>query len=70
MEQLKGLLLDLGRDAELAARFEEDPDAVLDEYGIPAHATEAVKRGDVDALKALTGLADLHLTNSTIKAYK
>ncbi|NKI34986.1 hypothetical protein HFP89_07395 [Wenzhouxiangella sp. XN79A] len=70
MGKLKNLLFDLGADAELARNFETDPDAVLAKYSIDEKAAEAIKAGDLDALRRFSGLDELHLTKSTIKAYR
>lgn len=70
MENLKKLLQDLGQDAELEKAFEKDPDAVIGQYKLSDDAAAALKRGDVDAVRELSGLDDVHMINSTIKAYR
>lgn len=70
MDNLKNLLFDLGADAELAKRFERDPDSVFADYAIDDEAVRAIGDGDLDTLRALSGLEELHLTNSTVKAYR
>lgn len=70
MDNLKKLLLDLGQDAALERAYENDPDAVIAKYGLDDAAAAALKAGDLDTLRKLSGLDELHLTNSTIKAYQ
>lgn len=70
MENLRKLLFDLGADAELARSFEQNPDEVLVEYSIDGAAAKAIKSADLEALRKLSGLDELHLTNTTIKAYR
>lgn len=70
MDNLKKLLFELGADAELAKAFEQDPDAVLETYSIDDEAAQAIRSGDLEALRKLSGIEELHLTNSTIKAYR
>ena len=70
MDNLTKLLVDLGRDAELEARYRSDRDDVIAEYGLSDEAAEALKKGDLDALRKLSGLDELRLTNSTVKAYR
>jgi Trk K+ transport system NAD-binding subunit len=69
MSELVRLLLDLGRDADLAEAWARDPDEVLQDYELDEEVIEALKAGDVDALKAASGLDDVRLTNTTVKAY-
>lgn len=69
MEELQRLLKDLGSDAELAAEYERDPEGVMKSRGLSAEAIDAMKRKDVDAVRRLSGLKDVHLTNSTIHSH-
>lgn len=69
MKELKRLLKDLGSDAALAAEYEKDPDGVMKRRELPEEAREAMKRNDVDAVRRLSGLREVHLTNSTIRAH-
>ncbi len=70
MDNLTKLLVDLGGDAELEGRYRSDPDAVIAEYGLSDEAAAALKKGDLDALRKLSGLNELRMTNSTVKAYR
>lgn len=70
MDNLTKLLVDLGGDAGLEARYRNDPDAVLAEYELSDEAAAAMKKGDLEALRKLSGLDELRLTNSTVKAYR
>jgi hypothetical protein len=69
MEALKQLLKDLGSDAELAAEYEKDPDGVMKKRGIPDEAREAMIRKDLDAIRRLSGLDEVHLTNSSVHSH-
>jgi len=69
MDELKKLLMDLGRDAKLADEYEHDPDAVMKARGLPEEARKAMKAKDVDSVRKLSGLGECHLANSTIKCH-
>lgn len=69
MSSLVDLLKDLGRDAALADEFTKDPDAVLDRYDLTDEERQAVKEGDVDAVKRLSGMSDVRTTHSIIHSY-
>ena len=70
MENLKKLMFDLGQDAELEKRYGSERDAVIAEYKLSDEAAAALKNEDLDAIRKLSGLTDVHLINSTIKAYR
>lgn len=69
MEALKKLLKDLGGDAKLAAEYEADPDAVMKARDLPEEARKAMREKDVEAVRKLAGLGEVHLVNSTIKCH-
>jgi len=69
MKELVRLLKDLGKDAKLADTYAKDPDAVLSEYDLTADEVNALKAGDLDKVRAASGLEELHMTNVTIKSY-
>lgn len=69
MDALKQLLKELGSDAKLAAEYEHDPDSVMKARGLPDDAVQAMKAKDVDTVRKLSGLAECHLSNSTIKCH-
>lgn len=69
MSKLVDLLKNLGSDAELAAAYERNPESVLDRFDLAAEERQALLDGDVDRIKSLSGLSDVHMTNSTIKSY-
>lgn len=69
MESLKQLLRDLGGDAKLAAEYQADPDAVMKARGLPDEARKAMKAKDVETVRKLAGLGEVHLVNSTIKCH-
>lgn len=69
MPSLVDLLKDLGRDAALAEEYRKDPDAVLARYELSEEERQAVKNGDADAIKRLSGLSDVHTTHGTVQSY-
>ncbi|MDZ7791793.1 MAG: hypothetical protein U5L08_15120 [Xanthomonadales bacterium] len=69
MEALRKLLKDLGSDAKLAAEYERNPDEVMKARGLPEDARAAMKGKDVEAVRKLAGLGEVHLSNSTIKCH-
>src|SRR5207237_4469024 len=48
--ELQRLLWDIRKDVELATRFHEEPDAVLDSYGIEGTEREAMRTLDFKTL--------------------
>lgn len=50
MFQLQKLLWDIRKDTALAARFQQEPDAVLDGYGIEGVEREAMRALDFKTL--------------------
>jgi len=69
MSDLVRLLKDLGQDAELAAAYEKDPDSVLEKYDLSEAEIKALKAGDLEEIRKASGLEELHMTNSTIRAH-
>jgi hypothetical protein len=69
MTELVRLLKDLGKDAKLADAYAKDPDAVLSEYDLTEAEVNALKAGDLDKIRAASGLEELHMTNTTVKSY-
>ncbi len=69
MSELIRLLNDLGQDASLADAWARDPDEVLAGYKLDDAVIKALKAGDVEAIKRASGMDNVRLTNSTIKAY-
>lgn len=69
MDALKQLLKDLGSDAGLSAEYEKDPDGVMQKRGLSDEAREAMKHRDLDAVRRLSGLGEVHLTNSSVKSH-
>lgn len=70
MSKFVELLENLGRDAELAAAYEKDPQSVLDQYDLTEEERKAMLDRDVDAVRKLSGLASVRMTNSTIKTHE
>ncbi len=50
MFELQQMLWDIRKDIALAARFQKEPDAVLDGYGIEGVEREAMRRLDFKTL--------------------
>ena len=53
MYNLHKLLWEIRKDPELADRFREDPEPVLDEYGLEGPARTAMRELDFKALHAI-----------------
>jgi len=68
MGKLKDLLLDLGRDAALERRYRDDREAVMGEYELTEEEKQALLDEDLDKLRALSGLKELHLTHGSVNA--
>lgn len=68
MSKFVELLENMGRDADLAAAYEKDPESVLDQYDLTEEERKAMLDRDVEAVKKLSGLVSVRMTNSTIKA--
>ena len=69
MSKIVTLLKQIGQDAELAERFRTDADAVAAEFQLSEEETAALKSGDVEAVRKLSGLDRLEGTHTVIKAY-
>lgn len=68
MSELVRLLKDLGQDARLAEAYEKDPDAVLKQYDLSDAEVEALKSGDLDKIREVSGLDEVHVTKSTVRS--
>lgn len=68
MAGIKELLIDLGKDAELAAEYAGNPRAVMARYRCSNDDVQAMLDKDVDKLKQASGLSKLE-SNGIIKAY-
>ncbi|MDT8449576.1 MAG: hypothetical protein RQ847_05315 [Wenzhouxiangellaceae bacterium] len=68
MAGIRDLLIDLGKDAELAAEYARNPRAVMARYGCSSDDVQAMLDKDVDKLKQASGLSELE-SNGIIKAY-
>lgn len=69
MSDLVKLLNDLGRDAPLAEAYAKDPGPILANYGLSDAEIKAMKSGDLERIRRISGLDEVHMTNSTIKSY-
>ena len=68
MSELVRLLRDLGQDARLAESYEKDPDAVLKQYDLSDDEIKALKSGDLDKIREVSGLDEVHVTKSTVRS--
>lgn len=68
MSELKQLLIDLGKDADLKDEYVNDPKAVMERYGCDAEEVKAMLGKDVESLKRLSGLDNLK-ANHGVHAY-
>lgn len=68
MSELVRLLRDLGQDARLAESYEKDPDAVLKQYDLSDDEIKALKSGDLDKIREVSGLDEMHITKSTVRS--
>ena len=70
MSCLLDLMKQLGSDAEVAAEYQKDPEAVIARANLSAEERAALIDRDYEAIKRLTGLEDGQFaTNHTIRAY-
>jgi hypothetical protein len=69
MSKLTELLRQLGADAELAKAYEKNPAKVMEEAGLSKEEITILKKGDLSKLKDATGIANVKLINTIIKAY-
>lgn len=70
MSDLTRLLERLGKDATLEGDYQKDPKSVLDQYELTEEERKAMLDRDVDAVRKLSGLESVRMTNSTIKAHE
>lgn len=69
MSSLVDLLRKLGQDPTLAQEFEKDPDAVMSRFELNEEERKALQSGDLETIKRVSGLSELHTTNKTVTAY-
>jgi hypothetical protein len=70
MSKLLDLMRKLGSDAALNSEYENNPEAVINRWGLSAEERSALLAKDYDAIKRLTGLQDGQFaTNHTVRAY-
>ena len=68
MSQLADLLRDMAQDADLEAAWKKDKEAVMARYKLTDEEMQALRDGDVEALKRLSGIANIK-ANSSVKAH-
>ena len=69
MSSLVEFLSKLGSDPALADAYTKDPEATMTQAGLTDEEKVMVKKGDVESLKAATGVS-VKMINSIIVAYK
>ncbi|MBK1688838.1 hypothetical protein [Rubrivivax gelatinosus] len=70
MSKLLDLMRKLGSDAALSAEYDQNPQAVIQRFGLSAEEGAALLAKDYDTIKRLTGLQDGQFaTNHVIRAY-
>lgn len=69
MSKLVDLIESIGRDADLKDEYEKDPDTVMARFDLNEEEKKALQDGDLDAIKRLTGLTNIHKTNKTVDTY-
>ncbi|MDQ2070086.1 hypothetical protein [Natronospira bacteriovora] len=69
MAGLNELLKALGASAELEARYGHDPEAVMEQFGLSEDEKAALRSGDMERIKALSGCSELSSSNTTFKSY-
>lgn len=70
MSKLVEFLENMGRDADLAAEYEKDPDAVMNRYELNDEERKAVRAGDLEAIRRMSGLSNIRMTNSNVTSYE
>lgn len=68
MSELKQLLIDLGKDADLKDEYVKNPKTVMERYKCTAEEVKAMIEKDVESLKRMSGLDKLK-ANHGVKAY-
>lgn len=69
MSNLADFLQNMGRDAGLVEEFERDPDAVMSRFDLSDEEKKAVREGDVEAIKRMSGLENVRKTNTSVTSY-
>jgi len=69
MSKLADFLRRLGRDSEFEGKYEDDPEGFMKASGLSDEEREAVRSGNLDRIRELSGLSDVHKTQSTVKSY-
>lgn len=68
MSKLAQLLIDLGKNASLQDEYENNPEGVMNRYGLTEAEMQAMFDKDLDKIKKLSGLENLK-SNGNIRAY-
>lgn len=69
MSKLVDFLQTMGRDAELRDEFEKDADAVMSRFELSDEEKQAIREGDLDTVKRLSGLTNVQMTHSSVNSY-
>jgi hypothetical protein len=69
LSNLANLLKQLGEDASLEESYRKDPEAVMDRFKLGEEEREALRSGDIEKLKRMTGLSVMSISNGSISSY-
>jgi len=69
MSNLVDFLQQMGRDAGLADEFERDHEAVMSRFDLSDEEKQAVRDGDMEAIKRMSGLENVRRTDKSVTAY-
>jgi predicted DNA-binding protein (UPF0251 family) len=69
LPNLADLLKKLGEDAALEESYRKDPEAVMDQFDLGDEEREALRSGDIEKLKRMTGLSVMSISNGTVTSY-
>lgn len=70
MSNLVEFLSKLGSDPALAEAFSKDPETVMTKANLSDDEKALIRTGDLEAIKASTGVTNIKMTNVVIHSYK
>lgn len=66
-DQLKKLLTDLGQNTDLETQYQQDPEVVMNDYGLDEDDKQLLRDEDSDGIRSKLQLdSDPHKTNKII----
>lgn len=69
MSTLNKLIHDLGNDAKLEEDYRKDPQSVMDRYNLDPEEIEALRTENLEQIRSICGLQNIHLSNGTVRSY-